>query len=176
MPEKYKRNPNTECIVCGKSVYKRPVEIKRNKGRVFCSMACYGVSCRRERPCIVCGKLILARFNKKTCSRSCANKHRVNIKYKLSQPRSKVKYQRGLKMRLLQERGRVCGLCGYSKFEILQIHHKDRNRQNNDLTNLELICPNCHFEEHYFEKSWLKEILPNSSIWRRVGRTAMRES
>ncbi len=50
-----------------------------------------------------------------------------------------------------------CGRCTYSKYEILQVHHKDRNRNNNNLANLELICPNCHYEEHYFKKSWLKD-------------------
>ncbi|MBI3573571.1 hypothetical protein HY090_00790 [Candidatus Kaiserbacteria bacterium] len=37
------------------------------------------------------------------------------------------------------------------------MHHKDRNRNNNSLGNLELICPNCHYEEHYLEKSWLND-------------------
>jgi len=60
------------------------------------------------------------------------------------------------KMQLLELRGGVCERCGYSKREILHVHHKDRNRNNNDLKNLELICPNCHYEEHYLEKSWLK--------------------
>lgn len=159
MAEKYKRNPNTNCTVCGKPVYKRPVEISRNEGKVFCSMCCYGISCRKEKPCIICGKPILAGLHKKTCSRSCANKHRVSIKYRLNQPKSKVKYQRGLKIRLLEMRGKVCERCGYNKPEILQVHHKDKDRGNNDLNNLELICPNCHFEEHYLEKSWLTGIL-----------------
>lgn len=156
MPENYKRNPNTFCIICSKPIYKRPVEIERNKGRVFCSMSCYGISCRKEKPCLICGKAILAGENKKTCSRSCANKYRTGIKYKLNKPRSKVKYYKALKIRLLKMRGMVCERCGYNKFEILQVHHKDRNESNNSLDNLELICPNCHFERHYLEKSWLK--------------------
>ncbi|MBI2551090.1 HNH endonuclease [Candidatus Uhrbacteria bacterium] len=35
------------------------------------------------------------------------------------------------------------------------MHHKDRNREHNQLENLELICPNCHYEEHFLEGSWL---------------------
>lgn len=158
MAEKYKRRPNTNCIVCGKPIYKRRVEIERNKGRVFCSMACYGISCRKEKPCIICGRPILSGANKKTCSRSCANKHRAGIKYKMNQPRSKVKSYKFLKIRLLKARGKICERCGYNKYEILQIHHKDKNRSNNNLDNLELICPNCHFEEHYLERSWLKSL------------------
>ena len=119
-------------------------------------MACYGIACRKEAPCVVCGKLILAGLNKKTCSRSCANTSREGIKYKINRPRDKVVSQRALKVRLIEVRGIQCGRCGYSKIEILHVHHKDRNRGNNNLDNLELICPNCHYEEHYLEKSWLK--------------------
>ncbi|MCC6934479.1 MAG: HNH endonuclease [Candidatus Yanofskybacteria bacterium] len=64
---------------------------------------------------------------------------------------------KALKMRLLRERGRTCERCGYDKPEILQVHHKDRDRSNNDLANLALICPNCHYEEHYLERSWLRK-------------------
>ncbi len=99
----------------------------------------------------------MSHLNKKTCSRSCANKHRAGIKYKMNRPHDKVVYQQGLKLRLLRLHGNKCQRCDYCKTEILQVHHKDKNRQNNDLDNLELICPNCHFEEHFLEKSWLKE-------------------
>lgn len=164
MTERYKRNPNTNCVVCDKLVYKRPREIQRNKGRVFCSMICYGISCRKENPCIICGKLILSGLHKKTCSRGCANKHRKSIKYKINRPRDKVISQRALKIRLLKERGMRCERCDYDKYEILQVHHKDRDRSNNSIANLELICPNCHFEGHYLEKSWLKNIVKKGGV------------
>lgn len=156
MPELYKRNPNIKCTICQKAIYKRPAVIKLNKGQVFCSQTCYGIACRKEQPCVICGKPILAGLHKKTCSRACSNKHRAGIKYKVGSPKNKVKSERALKIRLLEVRGRTCERCKYSRYEILQIHHKDRNRGNNDLSNLELICPNCHYEEHFLEKSWLK--------------------
>jgi len=151
MTERYKRNPNTECLVCGNRIYRRPIEIQKNRGKVFCSQACYGVSCRKETPCIVCGKLILAGANKKTCSRGCANRNRTGINYKINSPKDKVKSQRSLKVRLLNQRGKSCERCSYNKYEILQVHHKNRDRENNKFENLELICPNCHAEEHYLK-------------------------
>lgn len=154
--ERYKRNPNTKCLVCGKAIYKRPFVLKVSNGRVFCSLICYGVANRKEVPCVICGKPILSGLNKKTCSRVCSNKNRIGIKYLQNRPRDKVKSIRRIKVRLLEIRGAVCERCGYSKPEILQVHHKDRNRTNNDFVNLELICPNCHYEEHFLEKSWLK--------------------
>lgn len=157
MVERYKRKPNTKCAICGKPVYRRPSQIHDTKNRAFCSLVCYGISCRKEVPCAFCGKPILAGMNKKTCSRECANRCRAGIKYKLGRPlKDKVKSQQSLKIRLLKARGGICGRCGYNKHEILQVHHKNRNRNDNSMKNLELICPNCHYEEHFLEKSWLK--------------------
>jgi len=153
--ERYKRNPNINCPVCSKAIYRRPSQV--NKGRVFCSSICYGIGCRKEKPCAVCKKPILSSLNKKTCSRACANIQRAGIKYHLGSPRDKVKSQQALKLRLLKVRGIKCERCNYRKYEILQVHHKDRNRNHNELNNLELICPNCHYEEHFLEKSWLRK-------------------
>ena len=66
--------------------------------------------------------------------------------------------------RLIIKRGPKCERCPYSRIEILQVHHKDRNKEHNELSNLELICPNCHFEEHYLEKSSVKKY--NIEIYR----------
>lgn len=155
MPEPHKRNPNTVCAVCGKPVYRRPCELTRTEGRAYCSNTCYGISCQRGKPCVVCGALVLASLHRKTCSRACANKHRAGIKYTGAARRDKVKDQRALKSRLIEQRGTSCERCSYGIVEVLQVHHKDRSRQNNELDNLELICPNCHCEEHYLMKSWL---------------------
>lgn len=152
--ESYIRRPNTSCLVCATQIYRRPVQIKL--GRVFCGADCYGKANRKEKPCVVCGAPILARENKVTCSRKCSNTNRAGIKYKIGSPKDNVKDQRAIKLRLIAVRGTQCERCGYSKLEILHVHHRSRDRKDNRLSNLELICPNCHFEEHYLEKSWLK--------------------
>jgi ribosomal protein L37E len=137
-------------------IYKRPSAINESKGQVFCSSACYGISCRKEIACHVCGKLILAGFNKKTCSRSCANKNREGIKYTGARLKDKAIDLRRIKIKLFGIKGKVCERCGYNKSEILQVHHKNRNREDDSIENLEIICPNCHYEEHHlshFKKS-----------------------
>ena len=166
MAERYKRNPNTKCSLCCKVIYRRPGQLQQSGGRAYCGVVCYGISCREEKPCVVCGKPVLAGLNKKTCSRSCANTHRAGVLYKMGSPRDKVKSLQALKLRLLKSRGTKCERCDYNKHEILQVHHKDRNRSNNELKNLALICPNCHAEEHFLEKSWLKNF---DSVTGRVG-------
>jgi 5-methylcytosine-specific restriction endonuclease McrA len=46
-----------------------------------------------------------------------------------------------------------CVKCGYTKVpEILQVHHIDHNRSNNNLNNLQILCPNCHSIEHLCKK------------------------
>ncbi len=153
----YIRKPNIKCFVCGKSVYRRPIQIKQSDGRAFCSQVCYGIYCRKEKPCIICGKPILAGLHKKTCSRECSNKNRAGIKYGAGRPNDKAKQYRNLKTILFEERGKKCERCGFNKFEILEIHHKDRDRRHNTLRNLELICPNCHAEEHYSKNGLLRK-------------------
>jgi len=38
-----------------------------------------------------------------------------------------------------------CYVCGYNDDErILEVHHVDENRNNNDINNLKILCPNCH--------------------------------
>lgn len=156
MAELHKRNPNVHCVVCKKSAYRRPAQLQVSKGRAFCSQRCYGISQRKEKPCVICGIPLLASKHSRTCSRACSNKYRAGIKYKIGRPiKDKVRNQRALKIRLINQRGTKCERCNYRKVEILHVHHKDRNRNNNELENLELICPNCHAEEHYLEKSWL---------------------
>ena len=157
MPELYKRKPNIKCTICGKEVYRRPLQLEKTGGRAYCSMVCYGISIRQEKPCVICNKLILSSLHRITCSRSCSNIYRVGIKYKLGRPKKdKAEEIRAIKIRLFLTRGEKCERCGYNKPEVLQVHHKDRNSRNNDFKNLEIICPNCHFEDHYLKKSWLK--------------------
>lgn len=43
-----------------------------------------------------------------------------------------------------------CARCGFKDTpEVLQVHHKDCNRANNDISNLEIVCPTCHEVEHF---------------------------
>ena len=150
--EQSKRKPNTTCSVCSTPIYRRPIELEKSKNHSYCSSACYGKASRKEKPCIVCGALILAGANKKTCSRTCANKNRAGICYSGRAPKDKVKTQRILKVRLFTLKGKQCWRCGFSISQVLVVHHIDRNRNNNSLKNLEILCPNCHAMEHYLKE------------------------
>ena len=46
-----------------------------------------------------------------------------------------------------------CNRCPIDNYKILIVHHKDKNRGNNKLNNLEILCLNCHTLEHNFNNA-----------------------
>ena len=38
----------------------------------------------------------------------------------------------------------LCAHCGFGVPAVLEVAHIDGNRQNNDISNLVILCPNCH--------------------------------
>lgn len=98
-----------------------------------------------------------SRNEKATCSTSCANTF-----FRTGVNAGNYKHGKSFSYRdLVKSEGLFseCNRCGYSKIvDILHVHHKDRNRSNNDINNLEVLCPNCHSEEHFISKqgTWHK--------------------
>ena len=62
---------------------------------------------------------------------------------------------------LIKLRGRKCENCGIEEWLgqpiNLEIHHIDGNHYNNDLSNLQLLCPNCHSYTDNYCKSTTKK-------------------
>ena len=46
-----------------------------------------------------------------------------------------------------------CERCDFIDVNELPRHHKDRNRNNNDISNLEVLCRSCHALEHTSERN-----------------------
>lgn len=67
---------------------------------------------------------------------------------------------------LIKLRGRKCENCGAEEWLgqpiNLEIHHIDGNRNNNDLSNLQLLCPNCHSYTDNFRKKKEKVEIPEN--------------
>lgn len=59
-----------------------------------------------------------------------------------------VQYSATVRRRLLQLLDYVCSDCGISEWRgkkiVLQVEHIDGDQWNNELSNLTLLCPNCH--------------------------------
>lgn len=146
------RNPNCKCFVCEKEIYRRPSQLKNNK--VYCSRICSGINQKILKKCIICSKEYTG--SKKTCSRSCSNKNRTGVIY--NGKNSNNKYVKGslLKEKLANINGGVCVECGHDNFNILHIHHKLEkcNGGGDNIDNLILLCPNCHYTHHYGYGKW----------------------
>lgn len=51
--------------------------------------------------------------------------------------------------RTLRARGTKCERCGVAAYgRNIHVHHKDRDRKNNEPDNLEVVCWDCHKKEH----------------------------
>jgi 5-methylcytosine-specific restriction endonuclease McrA len=148
--ENYTRKPNTTCSECGESIYRRPFQI--NRGPVFCSTACSNIRNKIIRICPECKSPIDKKSSGKVyCSRTCSNKGRTGLKYKIGSPNDKALKIRKLKKLLIEDRGPKCEICGFEDTRILQVHHllERCNGGTDSLDNLKLICPNCHCSIHY---------------------------
>lgn len=116
----------------------------------YCSRECYYKAMVKvgtiERACKNCNTCFMTSPSrtKEFCSKKCVHEHRrKNFKdgaHMFGAVRAHMKTSG-----LLNK----CVRCDYDSVpEILGVHHKDRNRDNNKLENLETLCPNCHSIEH----------------------------
>ena len=52
--------------------------------------------------------------------------------------------------------GDICADCGWNKYpEVLQVHHINKNRKDNSIENLVVLCPTCHNTRHFLNHTGL---------------------
>jgi len=116
--------------------------------RRYCSNDCRlaDMMDSRRRICPECDRPFLADSGRQRyCGVTCRNVMRS----RLAHGRAKGEHAKARKIEMKRALGR-CQRCGYDEVpEVLELHHRDRDRKNNELTNLELLCPTCHSVEHY---------------------------
>lgn len=116
--------PRPKCLNCGKEC--------RNLSNKYCSQKC-GIDYRYD-------KYIRLWLNHEIKGITGGKTNKGNIYYSPSNP--VIKY--------IREKYPECQQCGWSNHHsisgnlLLEIHHKDGNRENGYLENLEHLCPNCH--------------------------------
>jgi HNH endonuclease len=147
-----------ECVCCHKKFMKQAKKYRYglNKGtkKFYCSIECHNSDNRggEWKTCTNCGKevwktrRVLDRsvsgnvFCGRSCSQAYNNRARVGEKH--------PNFNGGIgsyRQRALEVSDQACVSCGWSEdARVLQVHHIDENRRNNDLSNLVVLCPTCH--------------------------------
>lgn len=111
-----------------------------------------------DKICPVCNLSFKERIGnpkeKITCSKSCSNTmfrsgpSNGNWKPIEEKSPSALRTYSGYRKKFSEDE-LICARCHYSEFKSsVQIHHKDKNRLNNEIENLIPLCANCHFALH----------------------------
>jgi hypothetical protein len=97
--------------------------------------------------CPNCNKLFSfpAYEPKTTCSYSCSNTYFRSGK---NNPNWKNNADRSYRKKAIEHYGASCSICGFSNLLALDVHHIDEDRTNNELSNLRVLCCNCHAITH----------------------------
>lgn len=138
-----------QCDICGKTF---TVIRVREKTAKFCSLRCYNKVRHYGSvhvACVVCGKTVRRSPSKVKEGRTCCS---PQCRCLLQRKRTPQPASSACAREWMTTRGRLtqCQRCGFDRVpEILVVHHRDRNRNNNHPDNLEVLCPNCHAIEHY---------------------------
>lgn len=131
------------CKICGKQFEKQ--EQLKGHSSIHKAGGRYSVSRKKKfRYCLSCNKEVREKF----CNVNCKND------YYWKERRAKIQAGEILDARWMRKfieetKGNVCEHCTNSgewngKPLTLQLDHIDGNSDNNELSNLRILCPNCH--------------------------------
>lgn len=162
--------PQIQCCVCENSFYVKPNRLKKGWGK-YCSKKCQyeGQKIGRHYPCATCSKKVYrnnrdlnkSKSNKFFCSKSCQaiwrNKDMYKGEYHVNWKGGSASYRSILSRTDIPQE---CLKCGCIDKRVLAVHHKDRNRNNNAVSNLIWLCHNCHFLVHYYEDEAADYVVP----------------
>jgi hypothetical protein len=142
--ENYEQNKKF-CLHCSNEIsYKRRVNN-------FCSQSCSATfnNLKRQKKenemvnCSFCGKETHVR--NKYCSFKCQHDEK-----RIEAINNKTAGHASVKNYLIGIHGSKCMECGWDKINLttnkvpIELEHIDGNSANNELSNLKLLCPNCH--------------------------------
>ena len=153
-------NPGREvrsCLHCGNDV-----ETTLSENKKFCGNSCsasYNNKLNKKvktvkSNCLNCDKPFYER-KKKYCDSKCQHEYNSKKVFKKIEEGvfcidSKETESKWFKKYLINKHGDKCMKCGWNEKNPvtgkvpIELEHKDGDSTNNNLSNLELLCPNCH--------------------------------
>ena len=155
--------PTVKCKQCDSDFYVKLSHQKLGYG-IYCSTKCRGEGSRTGKlvNCSMCNKdvwktprdLKRSKSEKLFCSKSCQTKWRNE----LFSGENHTNWQGGEYIyrdkQLKSNRAKICVKCKNDDVRILDVHHIDENRKNQDLENLVWLCRNCHFLVHNYNEKF----------------------
>lgn len=107
--------------------------------------------------CDFCGKILTTnQRHNKYCGNECANAAKMESKIKLwlngeyTGSLKNGQISKTIRTYLMKQHNYCCELCGWGQINPttgkvpLELHHIDGNYLNNNINNLQILCPNCH--------------------------------
>ena len=153
-----------ECLLCGTQ---KEIQTSHLTSGAIKSCGCMSGNLQNaniQKKCLLCGNDFIANVYTRQYCFDCSPQGLA--------PADALRFKkRKLKHKLIEYKGNKCQRCGYSKCEgALQFHHKDPKLKEfqlshinlndtnfsfdkllNEVDKCELLCANCHAEQHYLE-------------------------
>jgi hypothetical protein len=152
-----------KCLNCQKDFNARSQDVNRGYGK-FCCQSCSSSYNRahevKPEPNVECAWCHIRFYKNKSkkkasksglyfCGRKCKDQAQSfgGIKeIQLPHVGNGIRCYRNIAFR---NKDVKCERCGFDKEAAIIVHHRDRNRDNNHISNLEVLCANCHAIEHW---------------------------
>jgi predicted RNA-binding Zn-ribbon protein involved in translation (DUF1610 family) len=144
------------CDCCGVEYKKQARLSVGSKYEHYCSVSCGNKdninNTHIEFCCANCGivffrtksKLKNSKHNIYFCSRACKDKGQSYITEIQPAHYNTGTGKSSYRSKALNNLPNVCAVCEYDNVDALEVHHIDKDRQNNSLSNLLVLCANCH--------------------------------
>jgi len=143
-----------KCLICGKEFFAKEFHVKKGWGK-YCSIKCHSEGQKKGKwlACDYCGKKIYrtprdfrkSKSKRFFCSVAChCSWENKNVRYGVNAPNwvaGESAYRDLMRRYKIPEK---CSRCSIPDKRVLVVHHKDGNRRNNSIENLERLCCNCH--------------------------------
>lgn len=158
------------CTICAKSFYAKPSHLAKGWGK-YCSKACQfkGMKTGKSFPCYICGKetyrtskdQINSESGRFFCNKSCQAVWRNSVLH-IGENHSNWRGGTASYRSILLKSGvpQICMRCQLVDKRVLAVHHKDKDRSNNALSNLIWLCHNCHFLVHHNREESIGFVVP----------------
>lgn len=162
-----RRGEYANCKLCNNKFARRLKPVKGREKQVYCGSKCSRIASRTriEVECYQCknkfervpNKIKSSKTGLHFCSRKCKEfAQSIEGGCEEIQPKHYNNGEHNYRAKCKDELKLGCIDCPVKELYKLTVHHIDGDRSNNDKSNLEVVCWNCHAKRHlqYIDGEW----------------------